>query len=206
MRRLRRFSTLVPLVIIALVGFLVALSPAVPALALALALAQDGTPSAAGDDGGFGLEGVSFEPLALASGMTLPGQADLVLVRIGLEPGAVLPSDPDDASLAMVLIESGEITLALDGPVTITRAGAFAPALATAEAGGTFVAPEETTGAGETVTVGAGDVVFFPPNIGGEIRNDGADPVVGLAFIVEPPSSGGALPAEGTPATGTPTS
>ncbi len=194
---MRRCSLLVPVVIIALLGLLVASSP------VARAIAQDGTP-AAGDEGAFGIEGVSFEPLAVAPGMTLPGTADLVLVRIGLEPGAVLPSDPEDPSLAMVLIESGELTLVLDGPVTITRAGSFAPALATAEAGGAFVAPEETTEADDTVTVQAGDVVVFPPNIGGEIRNEGEEPVVGLAFIVEPPSSDGGVPAESTPE-GTPT-
>ncbi len=192
---MRRFSALVLVVVIALFGLMGASQPA------ARVTAQDGTPSAEGE---FGLEGVSFEPLALAPGVTLPSQADLVLVRLGLEPGAVLPADPEDPALAMVLVESGELTLVLDGPVTITRAGSFAQALGTAEAGGAFVAPEETAAAGETVTLQTGDVVVLPPNIGGEMRNDGEEPVVGLGFIVEPPSSGGAVPAEGTPE-GTPT-
>ncbi len=194
---MRRFSALVLVVVIALFGLMGASQPA------ARVTAQDGTP-AAGDEVDFGIEGVSFEPLAIAPGMTLPGTADLVLVRIGLDPGAVLPSDPEDPSLAMVLIESGELTLVLDGPVTISRAGSFASALATAEAGGAFVEPEETTEAGDTVTLQAGDVVVFPANIGGEIRNEGEEMAVGLAFIVEPPSSGGAVPDEGTPE-GTPT-
>jgi len=186
---MRRCSLLVPVVIIALLGLLVGSSPA------ARATAQDSTP-AAGDEKAFGFEGVSFEALAIAPGMTLPSPADLVLVRIGLEPGAVLPVDPENPSLAMVLIESGELTVTFDGPVTITRAGSFAPVLAPAEAGGAFVAPGETTEAGETVTLQAGDVVVFPPNIGGEIRNEGEELAVGLAFIVEPPSSGGAVPVE----------
>jgi len=202
---MRRCSLLVPLVIIALLGLLVGSSP------VAHAIAQDstpeGTPSAEGE---FGLEGVSFEPLAVTSGVSLPSQADLVLVRFSLEPGAVLPSDPNDPTLAMVLIEAGEFTVEFDMPFTVTRAGTFVPALATAEAGGAFVAPEETVAAGEVVTLQVGDVAVFPPNVGGETRNDGEERLVGLAFLVSPPTEGGAVPAEGTPegtpVVGTPTS
>ena len=178
---MRRFSPLVALLAVALLGPLVA--------------AQEGTPASEE----FAIEGVTFEPLAVSAGVTLPSPSDLVLVRIGLEPGAALPSDPDDPSLAMVLVEAGELTVDLDAPFTVTRAGAFAPVLATAEAGGAFVAPEETVAAGEAVTLRAGDVAFFPPNVGGVISNDGEERAVGLAFIVEPPESGGAVPTEGTP-------
>ena len=196
---MRRCSLLVPVVIIALLGLLVGSSPA------ARAIAQDGTPEGTpSTEGEFGLEGVSFEPLAIAPGMTLPSPADLVLVRLSLEPGAVLPSDPNDPTVAMVLIEAGELTVEFDMPFTITRAGTFVPALATAEAGGEFVAPEETVAAGEVVTLQVGDVAVFPANIGGETRNDGEERLVGLAFLVGPPGEGGAVPAEGTPE-GTPT-
>jgi len=157
------------------------------------AVAQDATP-AAGDEE---LAGVTFEPVAISAGVTLPSPADLVLVRISIEPGASLPSDAGDPSLAVVLVEEGELTVELDAPIQITRSGAFATSIATAEAGGEFAAPEETIPAGETATLGVGDVGYFPPNIGGEIRNDGTEPAVGLAFIVEPSEGTGA---EATPA------
>ncbi len=192
---MRRVPLLVALVAVALLGLVIVAQPT------PRALAQEATP--AGEE--FALEGVSFEPLAVTSGLTLPSPGNLVLVRIGLDPGAVLPSDPSDPSLAMVLIETGELTVQLDAPVTVTRAGSFAPALATAEAGGEFVAPGATVAAGEAVTLLAGDVAFLPANVGGEVRNDGAERVVGLAFIVAPPEEGDAVPAEGTPA-GTPVS
>jgi len=191
---MRRVSSLVPLVGLLLLGLVVAAWP------VAHTAAQDGTPAPEE----LALEGVSFEPLAITAGVTLPNRGDLVVVRITLEPDAVLPSDPNDPSLAMVLIEAGELTFNIDGPVAVTRAGAFAPALATAEAGGAFVAPEETVTAGETVTLQAGDVAFLPPNVGGEVRNEGTEPVVGLAFLVAPPNEGEAVPTEGTPAAGTP--
>ena len=192
---MRRVSLLVSLVAVGLLAHVVVTRPT------ARALAQEATPAVEE----LALEGVSFEPLAVTSGLTLPSPGDLVLVRIGLDPGAVLPSDPADPSLAMVLIETGELTVQLDAPVTVTRAGSFGPALATAEAGGEFVAPEATVAAGEEVTLQAGDVAYLPANVSGEVRNDGTERVVGLAFIVAPPDQGDAVPAEGTPA-GTPAS
>lgn len=192
---MRRLSLLVSLVAVALLGLVVVSRPTPGALG------QEATPT--GEE--FAFEGVSFEPLAVTTGLTLPSPGDLVLVRIGLEPGAVLPSDPSDPSLAMVLVETGELTVQLDAPVAVTRAGSFAPALATAEAGGEFIAPEATVAAGEAVTLQAGDVAFLPANVSGEVRNDGAERVAGLAFIVAPPTEGNTMPAEGTPA-GTPAS
>jgi len=187
---MRRFSVLLPVLAVVLAGLVFGRGGPTT-------LAQEGTPPAGEESA---LEGVSFEPLAVTTGVALPNPGDLVLVRIGLEPGAVLPSQPDDPSLAVVLVEAGELTVELDAPVTVTRAGSFAPALATAEAGGAFVAPEETVAAGEAVTLRAGDVAFLPPSVGGEVRNDGAERAVGLAFLVTRPDEGGAVPAAGTPA------
>lgn len=177
---MRRLSIVLSLVAVMFLGL------ALGARFGAGALAQEGTPSAEND-----FEGITFEPLAVASELDLPSPGDLVLVRIELESGAVLPSDPEDPSLAMVLVEEGELTVALDGPVTVTRAGTFAPAVATAGAGGEFVAPEEAAVAGEEVTLQVGDVAFIPPNVGGEVRNDGEELAVGLAFIVAPPEEDG---------------
>ena len=118
--------------------------------------------------------------------MALPNPGGLVLVRIGLESGAALPSDPADPALGLVLVEAGELIVALDGPVTVTRAGTLAPAVAAA---------------GETLVLRAGDVGLFPPNVGGEVRNDGAERAVALAFLVTPPEGEGF---GGTPDAGTP--
>jgi hypothetical protein len=43
-------------------------------------------------------EGVTFEPLALTSGVALPSPADLIAVRMTIDPGARVPSDPNDPS------------------------------------------------------------------------------------------------------------
>ena len=49
-------------------------------------------------------------------------------------------------------------------------------------------------------TLEAGDSAVFPPNVAGEIRNDGPDRVVVLVSIVEPLGGGEATPVAGTPA------
>ena len=49
---------------------------------------------------------------------------------------------------------------------------------------------------GEAVTLEAGDAAYLPANSGGEIRNDGQEPVVALGFLVVPP---GGMMAEATP-------
>ncbi len=66
-------------------------------------VAQAATPVPGEDE----LAGVTFEPLAITAGVTLPSPADLVVVRIGLEPGASLPSESNAPSLAVVLVEEG---------------------------------------------------------------------------------------------------
>jgi len=137
--------------------------------------------------------GVTAQPLAVGPGLPLPSPADLVLVRLTIAPGATLPNDPNDPSLALVSVESGTLTLHFTTPLTITRAAAMAT-LATPEAA--FPAPEQVA-AGATAKLAVGDSVIAPPNAGGDVRNEGNVPVVLLAAIVAP--SGMGTP-EATPA------
>ena len=51
--------------------------------------------------------------------------------------------------------------------------------------------------AGEAVTLEAGDAAYLPANMTGDIRNDGQDPAVALAFLVVPPEG---MMGEATPA------
>ena len=159
-----------------------------------VALAQEATPGAEE----FAPEGVTFEPLAGATELALPSTGELFLARVTIEPGAGFPIDPGDPSYALVFIERGELTIRVDGPHTVTRAGALSAAIGEEEAGGTFAPEMETVPANQDVTIGVGDSVLFSPNVGGEVRNDGQEPVVALGAIVGPP------PVEATPTAGTP--
>lgn len=147
-----------------------------------VAIAQEATPSSDMEEP----EGVTFEPLAITSGVTLPSPVDLIAVRLTIDPGASLPSDASDPTGGMLIVESGTLTIRLDAAWAISRSGSLNAAIATAEATGTFTPSDEQIASGEEVTMGAGDVAYLPGSVGGEIRNDGSEPAVALAVLVAP--------------------
>jgi quercetin dioxygenase-like cupin family protein len=125
--------------------------------------AQDATPPA-GQQGG-APEGVSFVTLASGTIQVLsPGTANLVLGRIKLDPGATLPFDPTDPSVDLVYMTSGTLTFTIDAPMTVARG---------VEAGTPIPTEPEAIPANTEFTLSDGDSALFPPNAGGEVRNDG---------------------------------
>jgi quercetin dioxygenase-like cupin family protein len=158
-----------------------------------VAIAQEATP--AGEAMEFG--GITFEPVSFAFGVDVTSPSDLVIVRIGFEPGAGLPGEENDPTVGLVLVESGTLTVQADGPVTVTRGASLGAAMATAEASGDFSALVESVATGEPVTLEAGDAAYLPANMTGEIRNEGQERAVGLAFLVVPPEG---MMGEATPA------
>ena len=151
-------------------------------------IAQEATPTAEEM-----MEGITFEALAMALQVPLPSVGDLFLERFGLEPGAGFPIEAGDPTTALAVVESGELTIRLEGTLTVTRAEAMQAAMGAAEEGGDFAAETEEIAAGQEVTLGAGDTAFFPPNVSGEVRNDGQEQAVVLVVLVGPPET------EGTP-------
>jgi quercetin dioxygenase-like cupin family protein len=141
-------------------------------------------------------EGVTFEPVAFAIGAELMNPADVFVVRIGLEPGAVLPSDENDPSVGLLIVESGTFTFEIPGPVSVTRGAGLMDALAAAEASGDMSGAMEMVPAGEVITLEAGDAAYVPANVAGEIRNEGQERAVGLGILVSPSMS---MMAEATP-------
>jgi hypothetical protein len=147
---------------------------------LSSAVAQDATPE--GDS--MTEEGVTFEPLGFADGVKLPSPGSLIAVRVTIEPGAVSSFDDTDPTSAMLIVESGTFTAKLEAALSVSRSGA------------PFGESEEIAVGDETL-LAAGDVVFIPGSVAGEIRNDGAEPAVGTAFLIVP---GGLSALEATPA------
>ena len=183
---MRRFRVFLSVVVVMLLGIMaLGVQP--------LALAQEATPAAEEMD----FEGITFEPVSFAFGADVASPADLIVVRIGFDPGAALPGEENDPTVAIVLVESGTLTLQADGPVTVTRGASLGEAMATAEATGDFSTLMEATAAGEAVMLEAGDAAYLPANMTGEIRNDGQERAVGLAFLVVPPEG---MMGEATPA------
>ena len=172
---MRRFSVVLSVVVVMLLGIIaVWVQP--------VAVAQDATPSSDMQEPA----GVTFEPLAITSGVTLPSPADLITVRLTIDPGAVLPSEASDPTGGMLIVESGTLTLRLDTPLAVSRSGSLMAAIGTAEATGTFTPTEEQIASGEEVTMSVGDVVYIPGSVSGEIRNDGDEPAVAHVVLIGP--------------------
>ena len=154
-------------------------------------LAQEATP--AGEE----MEGITFEPVTFALGVDVMGPSDFFVARIGVDPGAAFPIEETDPSTGILLVESGAFTVQVDAPVSVTRGAVLGENMATAEATADISTFLESVAAGEAVTVEAGDAVYIPANVAGEIRNEGQEQAVGLAFLVVP---GGGMTCEATPA------
>lgn len=183
--RTRWASVLLQLVLLLMIGLVSAVG------SLTTAAAQEATPAAAeGEE--FLPEGVSFEFLGYGPGIALPANpADVVLLRLTLEPGASFPLDPNDPSIGLVAIESGALAFVMDEPITVLHPVVDG-----------FPGPDdfETVPAGEEFTLEEGASAVFPPNIGGEFRNDGEEAVSLLVALIAPPEAGeGATPVAGTP-------
>jgi quercetin dioxygenase-like cupin family protein len=185
---MRWLSLLVSLLVVLIIG-LVAGAP----LGVG-ALAQEGTPPAGEEFEA--PEGVGFVPLGFGTAQELPAApADLVLARFTLDPGAGFDIGEDDPSVVLVYVESGAFTFRVEAPMRITRAASIA-VFATPGADEGALPEAEEVAAGTEFTLEAGDSAVFPPNVPGEVRNDGTEPAVALLTLVGPPEAGAA----GTPA------
>jgi len=103
------------------------------------------------------------------------------LLHITVAPGSVFTA-PADLSVGLNLVESGELTVRLEAPVTVTRT----------------TGPEEVA-AGTEFTLGPGESFIWPPNVAGELRNDGPEPAVQLLAFLFPTQEEAATPLAGTP-------
>lgn len=182
---MRRFSVFLSIVALVLLGVLAwSVQP--------VAIAQEATPAAEE----MMPEGLTFEPVTFATGVEAASPFDLFVFRIGLDAGAILPSDENDPSVGIVLVESGTLTVQMDGPVSVTRGAGLAEAMMATEATGDFESLSESVTPGEAVTLEAGDAAYIGANIGGEIRNDSQERAVALGFLVTQP---GDMTGEATP-------
>jgi quercetin dioxygenase-like cupin family protein len=181
---MRRFAVSLSVALVVLLG-VIALH------AQLTAVAQEATPA------GVEIGDVTFEPVALATDIDLPSPGALFVARATLDPGGVVPIEESDPALGILLVESGTLTLQVEGPMTVTRGADLGEAMATAQATGDVRAVMESVPAGQAVTLAAGDAASIPANVAGEIRNEGQERAVRLAILVFPPQAmtGAATPA-----------
>jgi uncharacterized RmlC-like cupin family protein len=172
---MRRFSVFLLLVVVSLLG-------SVAMQVQPVVVAQEATPSSDMQEP----EGVTFEPLGIASGVALPSPADLITVRLTIDPGAVLPSEASDPTGGMLIVESGIVTIRINAPWAIARSGSLNAAIVTAEATGTFTPSDDQIASDESAIMEPGDVAYLPGSVSGEIRNYGAEPAVALVVLVGP--------------------
>src|SRR5215207_11024898 len=156
---MRRFAVSLSVALVAVLG-VIALH------AQLTAVAQEATPA------GVEIGDVTFEPVALATYIDLPSPGDLFVARAALDPGGVVPIEESDPALGILLVESGTLTLQVEGPITVTRGAGLGEAIATAQATGDFRALMESITAGQAVTLEEGDYAYIPANVAGGIRNE----------------------------------
>jgi hypothetical protein len=181
---MRRVVAVVSVVALMLLGGLVLGSP--PGV-----VAQDPTP----DTNGMMEEGVAFVPVGFAEGATLTSPADLIVVRVTIDPGAVSSFAEDDPTGGLLIVESGAFTVGVEQDWTVSRGTAVQQMIESA--GGDVPNFMEAIAAGEETTMTVGDTAFIPGSVAGEIRNDGQEPAIGLLVLAVPE---GTLAGMGAPA------
>ncbi len=98
------------------------------------------------------------------------GPLHLGLLRVTSEPGSVSTGGgPDDPTGALVLVESGEVTVRLEEPARITRT----------------TGPEEAP-ANTDFILGPGESFIWEPFVVGEVRTDGQETAVTFAAFLAP--------------------
>jgi quercetin dioxygenase-like cupin family protein len=155
--------------------------------------AQESTPAAAE----MSMEGLSYTPLGVLTGVALPSPADMEVARVGFEPGAGFPLDPNDPTGALVIVESGSLTVTVvEQAWTISRGAAIAQAMASPSAEPDMSAMTEEVAMGAEGTLQAGDVAYVPGSINGTVSNTGAEPATALIVQMAPQGMlmGGATP------------
>jgi hypothetical protein len=99
--------------------------------------------------------------------------------------------------VGILITESGTLTVQVEGLVSVTRGAGLGDAIAAAESTGDLSAAAEAFAAGEVVVFEAGNATYIPGSINGEIRNEGDQRAVGVAFLVAPAEG---MMTEATPA------
>jgi quercetin dioxygenase-like cupin family protein len=178
---------LVPLVLVLLVGL-------VASLGSGIVRAQEATPGA--DE--LAPEGVTFTPLGFAPNATVPVPADLVVARATFAPGGGFPFDASDPEGALLIMESGTLTIRVEEEGwTISRGAALQQAMATPDAQPDMTGVLEHVAMDQEGTLQAGDVAYIPGNRTGEVRNTGQDAASALLILTDP---AGAMLGMATPA------
>jgi hypothetical protein len=142
--------------------------------------AQEASPAAEemGPPEGLTAELLSYAPIDT----TIEAPAVALIERVTIDPSATIPADEGAPNFTVMAIESGALTIRASAPVVVTRADAIAAALANPD-----TLPEKEEAAVDAdVTLAADDTVAWPPMVSGELRNDGAEPVVVLALNLLP--------------------
>ena len=134
--------------------------------------AQDATPAASPSlTGATTEEGVTFEPIAGGVAEVLPpAPAAIELFRIRLAPGGNFSEPDGDPGTGVILVESGELTLSVTRPATLTRAD------------GT----QEEMQANKEYLLKPGDNLLGPSGAGGAFSNHGSQDVVVMVAAVRP--------------------
>jgi quercetin dioxygenase-like cupin family protein len=136
--------------------------------------AEDGTPTPAAE--------IKREALTQGQSAVAPDRT-LLLQRRTFAPGSDSGVHPAPGPVSLY-VDSGTIEFTVtEGSALVTRAGAT---------------EQETIDAGETVTLNAGDAVFYDQGVQHQVVNTSAEPAVTLEARLNPTDQGASTPAPAT--------
>lgn len=149
--------------------------------------AQEATPAAEDME----MEGLSFLPIGVAPGVTLPEPADLMVARSEFQPGASFPFEASYPEGSLVIVESGELTVHVEEQAWfISRGNVFQQAMSADPMNPNMDGVLEDVVMGAEATLKAGDVAYIPGFLTGEVRNTTDAPASALLVVVAPSMMG----------------
>lgn len=139
------------------------------------------------------MAGLTYTSLGVLPNLAVPSPTDVEVARGVFAPGAGFGLDASDPVGALLILESGSLTVTVEDQTwSISRGAALAQAMATPGTEPEMAAVVDEIAMGEAGTLHAGDVAYVPGGVNGQVANTGTEPASVLVVQMAPSEMMGA--------------